>query len=97
MGRRRTAQEWQALVAGHSGSGLSVAAYCVRERISRASFQRWRGQRSAAVRRAGGSEGIAAATHRAAFVDLGALREGSPRLELRLDLGAGWVLQIVRG
>ena len=96
MGRRRTARQWQALVAGHSGSGLTVAAYCARERISRASFHRWRAQRVAAVTRDGG--GVAAvATPRAAFVDLGALRERSSRLELRLDLGEGWVLQIARG
>ena len=39
----------------------------------------------------------AVATPRTAFVDLGALRERSSRLELRLDLGKGWVLAIARG
>ncbi len=97
MGRRRTAQEWQSLVTGHSASGLSVAAYCERERISRASFHRWRAQPAAAVTRAAGSESVVDAQPRAAFVDLGALRERSSRLELRLDLGEGWVLQIARG
>lgn len=96
MGRRRTAQEWQALVTGYSRSGLSVAAYCERARISRASFHRWRAQPAASVMRdAGGERG--GATPRTAFVDLGALRERSSRLELRLDLGEGWVLQIARG
>jgi hypothetical protein len=97
MGRRRTVQEWQALVAGHSASGLSVATYCERERISRASFHRWRAQPAAAVMRDADSEGVGIATPRAAFVDLGALRDRGSRLELRLDLGEGWVLQIARG
>jgi hypothetical protein len=97
MGRRRTVQEWQALVTGQAASGLSVAAYCERERISRASFHRWRAQAAAAVTLDAGGEGVADAQPRAAFVDLGALRERSSRLELRLDLGEGWVLQIARG
>jgi hypothetical protein len=74
-----------------------VAAYCARERISRASFHRWRAQPAAAVTRDGGGERVGVATARAAFVDLGALRERGSRLELRLDLGEGWVLQIARG
>jgi len=83
-------------VAGYSGSGLSVAAYCARERIGRASFHRWRAQRAGAVTRDAGGEAVAGASPRAAFVDLGARRERSSRLELRLDLGEGWVLQIAR-
>lgn len=98
MGRRRTVQEWQALVTGHWGSGLSVVAYCERERISRASFHRWRARRGRSVTRDDdGGERVGVATARAAFVDLGALRERGSRLELRLDLGEGWVLQIARG
>jgi len=31
------------------------------------------------------------------FIDLGDLRSGGPRLEVRLDLGAGVILSIARG
>jgi len=33
----------------------------------------------------------------APFIDLGDLRSGGPRLEVRLDLGSGVVLSIARG
>jgi len=33
----------------------------------------------------------------AGFIDLGALSGGSSRCEIRLDLGGGVVLQVVRG
>jgi hypothetical protein len=74
-----------------------VAAYCERQRISRASFHRWRAQPAAAVMRDAGGESVGVAPARTAFVDLGALREHGSRLELRLDLGGGVVLQIARG
>jgi hypothetical protein len=31
------------------------------------------------------------------FVDLGALKDGGSRLEMRLDLGGGVMLHVVRG
>ena len=33
----------------------------------------------------------------APFIDLGDLRSGGPRLEVRLDLGGGVILSIARG
>lgn len=99
MGRRRTSAAWRALVSGHAGSGLTVAAYCARERICQASFYRWRlllGDASADRSQASRSSPVRAAPE-ARFVDLGPLRPSGTRLELRLDLGDGLVLQISRG
>lgn len=97
---QRDAEQWQALIGRQAGSGLSVADFCRRESISTASFYRWR-------RLLGG--GLGRATPReptSDFVDLGLLNPGSEegeasgpagRLELRLDLGGGVVLHLVRG
>lgn len=79
--------DWQAMVARQAGSGLSVAAFCARERLSAASFYQWRSR----LRR----DAVPAAAP-AAFVDLGSLSPGG-RLELRIDLGGGVVLQLARG
>ncbi|EIC21628.1 IS66 family insertion sequence element accessory protein TnpA [Thiorhodovibrio frisius] len=40
--RRRTRQQWQALVDGWASSGLTQGEYCRRHGISVASFARWR-------------------------------------------------------
>ncbi|EIC22120.1 IS66 family insertion sequence element accessory protein TnpA [Thiorhodovibrio frisius] len=40
--RRRTRQQWQALVDGWASSGLTQGEYCRRQGISVASFARWR-------------------------------------------------------
>jgi hypothetical protein len=66
---------------------LSVAAFCTRERVSAASFYQWRARLARTT---------AAAPSPAAFVDLGTLA-GSGRLELRMSLGGGVVLQLARG
>lgn len=97
-GRRRSRQEWRRLVGGFSGSGLTLAAYCAREGIAMASFFRWRrllGQRD--IVGAATLERRSAPMREPAFVDLGAVTRASSRLELRLELGGGMVLQIARG
>jgi hypothetical protein len=94
--KRRTKAAWEGLVAGQARSGLTIAAYCRRERICTASFYRWRGILGAAPH---ADVGPAAepATTRPAFVDLGPLMRSGQRVELRVELGAGVVLQLSRG
>ena len=91
-GTRRSRQAWGALLAKFDGSGLGVSAFCRREAISAASLYRWRGLLS------DGSE--AAVSHQApAFVDAGTLNSAPsarPQLDLKLDLGDGLVLHLVR-
>ena len=39
---RRTAAEWRQLIEAQKASGLSVLAFCEREKLSRSAFARWR-------------------------------------------------------
>ncbi len=95
-GSRRSRHEWRTLLAKLDGSGLGVGAFCQREGISEASLYRWRNLLSD-----GGDSGEAVVSNKApAFVDLGTLNSVSslrPRLELKLDLGDGLSLHLVRG
>lgn len=94
-GSRRSRHEWWALLAKFDGSGLSVEAFCRREAISAASLYRWRGLLGAV-----GDDGETAVISKTpAFVDLGTLRStavSAPRIDLKLDLGEGLVLHLVR-
>ena len=90
--QRRSREQWQGLLARFESAGLRVAAFCANESISEASFYRWKGLLASS--RAG--QDIAQG---AGFVDLGPMASGAreARLELRLDLGGGIVLHLVRG
>jgi hypothetical protein len=94
-GSRRSRHEWQSLLAKLDGSGLGVEAFCRREAISAASLYRWRKLLSD-----GSDGGGSVVSNRApAFVDLGTLNAAPasrPRLELKLDLGDGLTLHLVR-
>lgn len=94
-GSRRGRDDWRRLLAKLDRSGLSVAAFCRREGVSAASLYRWRGLLGAV---AAGDQGQAAVSKPTpAFVDLGALSPGAVvRLDLKLDLGDGLVLHLVR-
>jgi transposase-like protein len=92
---RRSEQEWRALLARFEHSAMTVSAFCRREGICAASLYRWR----RLLGEAGvGDRPMAPADHSPGFVDLGALSStGADRLELKLDLGGGLVLHLVRG
>lgn len=92
---RRTKAAWDGLVAGQARSGLTVAAYCRRERICTASFYRWRAIFGKGLVAAPG--GTVVARSEPAFVDLGPLMRPGQRVEVRVELGAGVVLQLSRG
>jgi hypothetical protein len=93
-GIRRNEAQWRSLLSRFSDSGLSVSVFCRREAVSTASFYRWRGL----LDRQRVGEGLPARSE-PAFVDLGTLRgesaHGAP-VELRLDLGGGLTLHLVR-
>ncbi len=99
--RRRDVDAWRGVLERFASSGLAVPAFCEREAISEASFYRWRSILQGAAgtgkkRRA--IPVVSGATKAAAeFVDLGALRSVSSRCELRVDLGGGVLLHLVRG
>lgn len=95
---RRDRSEWQSLLSGFEPSALSVEAYCRRESISAASFYRWRGILGGKLSRC--PESALAHDATPAFVDigtLGAVPAHRRRLDLKLDLGEGLVLHLVRG
>jgi putative transposase len=92
---RRSESQWRSLLARHQTSGLGIQAFCRNEQISEASFYRWRTMLEG--RRQDGAE--AEPETSPAFVDLGALESLSaakPKLDLRLDLGDGLTLHLVR-
>jgi len=100
--RRLTECAWRELFHRFSGAGLTVEAFCQREGLSRSSFNRWRSRlpmRSGTV----AATAVGASDKRqsaAPFVDLGLLGAAGTAapagLEMRLDLGGGLSLTLVR-
>ncbi len=99
MIRRRSVETWRELVARQTGSGLSVQAFCRQERLNTWTFYGWRSRLRGRTARAETAAvgGSADTKPKAGFIDLGALGSSSSRCEIRLDLGGGVVLQVVRG
>ena len=96
-------QAWRELLQRFDASGISVGEFCKRERLSKATFQRWRARLMAEVVRPTAamseSSGEQAPT---SFIDLGSLGGATSaavtaRLDLKLDLGGGLTLHLVRG
>lgn len=97
MIQRRGVETWRELVARQERSGISAHAFCRQERLNVWTFYGWRSRlrKSAAV---GEDRLVVREQNREpGFIDLGALSGGSSRCEIRLDLGSGVVLQVVRG
>jgi hypothetical protein len=104
--RRLDEASWRAVMQRFAASGSAVGEFCCREGLSDSAFYRWRARLAAdqtpgvAARADRRSPLPLAATASSGFIELGELG-GPPRaegigLELRLDLGGGVVLQIVR-
>lgn len=101
--RRLGAQAWQELFRRHEASGEPIGTFCRREGVSTHSYRRWKVRMGGQVPTLRGTapklqkeNAVTAAT----FVDLGAIGSAPPaagRLELRLDLGSGLTLHLVRG
>jgi putative transposase len=104
--RRLDTRSWREVMLRFSEAGTTVSAFCAREGLSTSSFYRWRerldsvGDAGGAAPRRGGRSELAVQPTAAGFIDLGHLagpnRDTGAGLELRLDLGGGVVLQIVR-
>src|SRR5271168_2608949 len=84
---------WQKLFAQQASSGLSVPEFCRQERINAGLFRRWevrlkglQTEGRVTVRKEPAAEALAP------FIDLGDLRSGNPRFEIRVELGSGMVL-----
>ena len=103
--RRLDAVSWREAMRRFDAAGATVSKFCEREGLCESSFYRWRarinspgGQGSSA--RSAGLRTLAVPPSPAPFIDLGNLagssRDAGNGLELRLELGGGIVLQIVR-
>ena len=98
--KRRSASAWREVVARFGQSGLTEEAFCEREGLGAKLFHRWRTKRSSATRRPPADTSVRVASSpgpAAGFVDLGSLKDGGSKLEMRLDLGGGVLLHVVRG
>jgi putative transposase len=95
---QRSIETWRELVARQDQSGLSVQAFCRQERLNVWTFYGWRSRLRKSAAMAEHRDVVSEQNREpAGFIDLGALGGGSSRWEIRLDLGGGVVLQVVRG
>jgi hypothetical protein len=103
--RHLSAQAWREVFGRFDGSGESVTGFCKREGLHTSSFRRWQ-QRLAGTAGTPTTTQVQApreATRQApvaSFIEMGTMAAASTaagRLEVRLDLGAGLVLHVVRG
>ena len=94
---RRGVAGWRKLVTEQSSSGMSVSKFCQQLRINATLFRRWQARLGCTtVAVPSGKTVNPAVAGPAPFIDLGDLRGGAPRLEVRLDLGDGLILSIAR-
>ena len=98
--QRRSESAWREIVARQEHSGLTVAEFCEREGLKAASLYGWRVRlrQEAAGERVSPTISSRARVEKSAaeFIDLGAIGAGRGRFEVRLDLGGGVLLQLVR-
>jgi len=89
---------WREIFARQRASGLLVSEFCRQEKINPGIFRRWRtvleGLGHAAAKRSGRPSTAEPAQP---FVDLGGLEGNGSRCEIRLELGGGVILRVVRG
>ena len=94
--RHQGASAWRDALARFELSGLSVGEYCQREGLSRASFYRWRLSLGSTADQRPADKAVGAANRACGFLDLGSLGAERSRVELRVDLGGGVIVQITR-
>ena len=98
--RRLSGDEWRGVLQRFSEGGEALSAFCRREGLSVSSFRLWRSKLTTKIDEVS-AEPAAVEDEGTGFVDLGELGSAPPatsgRLELRLDLGGGVTLHIVRG
>ena len=102
--RRLGEQGWREVLRRFEAEGATVGEFCRREGVSQSSLQRWRARLASAPSTTGcGQRKRSRDPQQVAgggFVDLGALAGSDVstgvRLELKLDLGGGLSLHLVR-
>ena len=100
--QRRSENAWRDIVERQGQSGLTVPEFCEREGIKAASLYGWRsrlreGSQSPPVSRAVSKPAKPSEGPSSGFIDLGSLGSSGSRFEVRLELGGGVLLHLVRG
>jgi transposase-like protein len=99
--QRRSESAWREIVARQEQSGLTVQEFCGREGLNAASLYGWRVRLRQGPTRKSTSppipSGARAEKLSGEFIDLGAIDSSRGRFEVRLDLGGGVLLHLVRG
>ena len=104
-GKRRhlSADEWRGVLQRFAEGGEPLSAFCRREGLSISSFRLWRSRLTAKFDEVSPRAPAppVAEEEGMGFVDLGELsgapRASGGRFELKLDLGGGVTLHVVRG
>jgi hypothetical protein len=94
--RRYGAKGWRKILDRFEVSGLTALAFCTQERISTKSLRRWQLRLADDTAESMVAKATQSSNKPGGFIDLGDLRSGGSRYEVRLDLGAGIVLSIAR-
>lgn len=104
--RRLSKQAWSEIMRRFEGAGTTVMQFCAQEGLSTQSFYRWRGRIAGGEVRTPTPKSSALIRQprceAGSFIELGELpgaaapSHTTAGLELRLELGGGVVLQIVR-
>ncbi len=99
--QRRGESAWREISARQEQSGLTVQEFCEREGLKAASLYGWRVRlRQQAPGKKVSPQQISKSTRAEKaseeFIDLGAIGASRGRFEVRLDLGGGVLLQLVR-
>jgi putative transposase len=89
---RRSADEWQALIAEQAGSGLSQTVFCQRNGIALSSFSKWK--HKLGLEHAAQAD---TADQAPPWIDLAALPSAASGWDIELDLGGGVCLRLSRG
>lgn len=98
--QRLDADAWRGVFERFDAGELSVAQFCQHEGLCVSSFHRWRSRVGAVTVAAPPISRFDASRSQpsAGFVELGAISQANatPALDIRLDLGGGVTLHIVR-
>lgn len=97
---RRSESTWREIVARQEQSGLTVQEFCEREGLKAASLYGWRVRLRQEPEGKSASQQISTRARAKKpsdqFIDLGAIDSSRGRFEVRLDLGGGVLLHLVR-
>src|ERR1700690_3767757 len=94
--RRYGAKTWRKILDRFEESELTALAFCAREGIGTKSLRRWQVRLEGDSAQAEVAKATRLTRRPDGFIDLGDLRSGGSRYEVRLELGAGIVLCIAR-